>query len=213
MLAEGSYRYRAWANGVMGVNSTRPDLISNVRIGTALNWKVGANPSGDILFRDMYWAFNKEGKEERLGTCTVSQVPRDVISGVGNPGAATAGDITRQRVTWDLGSGAVAPPYTPVTLASPVVQKASFPNPNPNMRIKAFKIPTVGKSSLAGTTGTVTSQIINDVDEVVSSESKQNILDSYVNGVAVAFVDVSDVPIDKLKNYQFVSSREKADNV
>lgn len=213
MLAVGSYRYRAWSNGIMSVNAERADLLPSVSIGTALSWKPSTNPSGAILFRDMYWAFNKEGKEERLGPCTVTQVPREVTYGVGNPGAATAGDITKQRATWDLGSSSVTPPYTPVTLVSPVVQKVSMASPNPNMRIKALKMPTVGKSSIAGTTGVVTSQILDENGEIVSSRSQENALSTYINGVSVAFVDVSDIPIEKVTGYQFVSSREKAPNV
>ena len=204
-----TYRYKAWINGVSKLNTTSPGLYSNLAVGGSPLWKSSTNPPGNIILSDMYWAWNKDGQEERLGSCYVRQVPRDVIAGVGNPGAAEATDITAQRAMWDLQSGSRP---TPVTLSEPVVQKSAI-NVNASTRVKAYSMTTIGKPSSSATPSRVTSQIIDDTDQVVASRSREVSGSTYANGVLVTIVDVSSVPTDKLKQYKFVSSREKVTDV
>lgn len=207
----GAYRYRGWINGVLRMNYSTgtTSLYPFANIGSGSSWKPSSGqtaPGANFTMKDIYWAFNDQGLEERIGPCFVRPMPHTIMSGSDNPNGQ---NIDTARANYDLKGGLT----DPVTLVNPVVMKANLPNPDPNMRVKALNMTTIGKSTVSGSPAFVTSQIIDSSGGVAGSLTKENTGLDYTGGVAVRCVDVRNVPISDVQNYQFISSREKEDNI
>lgn len=195
------YRYRGWVNGVLRLATVRPNLLTYGYIGSSTPWKDGAVSAGTVIFKDIYWAFNKDGEEDRVGPCTVASVPRTVKTGSDNPGGD---NITSARSTWMMTIGSTPP----VTLNTPVVMGPNW-DLSPNVRVKAMKMATIGKPSVVGVSANVTSQIVDHTEKVVASNSVENITATYAAGVSVATFDTSALAMEDIRNFKFVASREK----
>lgn len=199
------YRFRGWVNGVLKLHTVRPNLLTYGYIGSSTPWRSGAVSAGTVIFKDIYWAFNKTGEEERVGPCTVASVPRTVKTGADNPGGE---NITSARSTWMMTIGSTPP----ITLNTPVVMGPNWDLAQ-NVRVKAMKMTTIGKPSIVGVSANVTSQIVDHTDKVVASESVENITANYASGVSVVTFDTSDLSMTDIRNFKFVASREKPSNV
>lgn len=199
------YTYRGWVNGVLKFDTVRAELLQFAYLGSSTPWQGGAVSAGTIIIKDIYWAFNKDGVAERIGPCTVASVPRTVVAGSENPGGE---NITSARAFFTLTSGS----KPPITLKTPIVQAANLMAElqDPNIKVLGLKMATIGKASVQGTAGIVTSQIIDHEEKVVGSNTKENLTTTYAGGVATTSVDVSNLTTEQISKFKFISSREKA---
>lgn len=202
-ISATSFSLRMWTDGILTYTTNVSSLPSQAVIGVGTLWRGGMLVAAvDVGFSDMYWAFNTEGKSDRVGPCRVGLVPVSLTSGGDNPGAS---NLLANRLSPSLTDGR----WPATTLASPAVSKPlpTMTLPTPTTQIIAVSSCNFGKPTITGQSASVAAKILNSDGSVAASAFSESSAATYRNGLSrtVAFVD----SLEKLKSLTFVASGEK----
>lgn len=195
--SDGSLVYTTWVNGIKQVH-TVPGAYAWVFLGF-LRRTFTTSPT-TLSIGNIYVAYNKEGREERIGPCTVMKAKTSISSGEDNPNGEGANNKVIDPLLFTTPAGT-----EPTTLVSPLVQKIDTTGLPDSSKIMAVSLTTVGKSSALGTSVAVTSRIVGGNGEDLAKSTVNNPVDDYHKGISSATLDTSDKTKSEIASCSLVS--------